>query len=257
MKKARPPESFRRAQNVPGNKRTSEDMILEFIRTGRTFPYTDPEIRELLALFDFPSRFIGVPQTFISPEVLGQMQPFFDGRSLFIYGAKGRGKTTCCAFLMEEYFRRNPFRCNEERKTFIPTVKFIDSQNFADLIQGVKDNLRQPYEMDPETEIMKRRPIPDDIIEEYSHYGILFLDDLGRVPSQELRSVISNRYNNSRQTVFTSNFSLTELEDVKMLGEYLPTRINEMSSVINLKGPDHRLESKIKNIPMEEKNASE
>ena len=58
-----------------------------------------------------------------------------------------------------------------------------------------------------------------------------------------LLEVLNARYNNGKPTIFSSNYSISELADAFALDKAIIERINEMSTrVIKLEGDDFRAE---------------
>ncbi len=87
------------------------------------------------------------------------------------------------------------------------------------------------------------------IIERMSNADLLLFDEIGASdPSQWVRDniyfVINNRYNNSRITLFASNYgdeSINGKQTLKdRIGDRIRSRIYAMADSINIKGPDYR-----------------
>ena len=86
-------------------------------------------------------------------------------------------------------------------------------------------------------------------------YEFAFIDDLGKDfigreynvtaskwAEEKLFEVINARYNAQKPIVFTSNYSITDLERVLKLDKAIVERINEMATrVLKLNGDDFRL----------------
>lgn len=92
------------------------------------------------------------------------------------------------------------------------------------------------------------------ILNKLQSYDFAFIDDLGKEflgreynansakwAEQKLFEVINARYNAEKPTIFTSNYSISELASVLNLDKAIIERINEMSTrVIKLEGDDFR-----------------
>lgn len=87
-----------------------------------------------------------------------------------------------------------------------------------------------------------------DIVEKYSNYTYLVLDDFGNQKVSEfvvetLYLIINARYNaNKNKIIITSNLELQELS--KMFDDRIASRLNEMCKVTYFKLPDYRQEKK-------------
>lgn len=98
-----------------------------------------------------------------------------------------------------------------------------------------------------------------EIINKLQSYDFAFIDDLGKEfigreynaslskwAEEKLFEMINSRYNAQKPTVFTSNYSITDLERIIKLDKAIVERINEMSTrVLNLKGEDFREKSRL------------
>jgi len=85
------------------------------------------------------------------------------------------------------------------------------------------------------------------LIQEYSEYDLLVLDDIGVEKNSEwvqqtLTNIIDKRYSEMRCTVFTSNCELGEIET--RLSTRIASRIAGMCVVVRLAGSDRRVLAK-------------
>ena len=133
-------------------------------------------------------------------------------RGLFIHGPVGTGKTHIAAALL---------RTRSGMGNTVPRLLL---------------SLRKSFE-DQETSEAQ-------IIDRYSRYSFLVLDDMGAEKSSEysiqsLYLIIDQRYRDMLPTIITSNLSLTELAN--KLDDRIASRIAGMCDVVKLTGKDRRL----------------
>lgn len=164
-------------------------------------------------------------QTIISlPEFNHELK-----NSLFIFGMQGRGKTVMAARILWEEVKRNYIYDDGELKkyAFISVPKLLLE-------------LRNTYSTGDNKEF--------EIIEKYTKVDVLVLDDLGIEKMsdwvyQMLNIIISERYEQLKTTIFTSNYSLDQLAE--HLGDLrISSRIMEMCEIVELTGKDYRLTKK-------------
>jgi len=133
-------------------------------------------------------------------------------KGLFLFGPAGTGKTHLAVKIAQEL--------EDTRFVKIPKLLLSLKANFDG----------QGYEN-------------EQIIERLSKTPILILDDLGAEKASEwvaetLYILIDDRYGNMKPTVFTSNYSPSELAE--RLGDRIVSRIMEMCRVIEIKTSDKR-----------------
>ena len=145
--------------------------------------------------------------------------------STFIYGRVGSGKTIKAIYLM----------LNEASNCFINRqphyVKFI---SVPELLLEFKNIYNKTGGEITENEL----------VEYYSTYPLLVLDDIGveKITGwsfQLLYIIINRRYENLMKTIFTSNFSLSELAE-KLGDDRIPSRIQQMCKIVKSKDVDYR-----------------
>jgi DNA replication protein DnaC len=140
-------------------------------------------------------------------------------QSTYIYGINGSGKTIHAARMIIA----NCFYADAEPDATSPNYLFSSAvQIMAELKMSYNNRVDFPTEM--------------EIIKKYSEISILVLDDLGvEVVSdwayQHLYLIIDNRYEADLVTIFTSNFSLSELSE-KLKDDRIPRRIGEMCKIM-------------------------
>lgn len=147
---------------------------------------------------------------------------------LYIYGDNSSGKTflTAC---MCNYLIENGYSClYTNMPTLIAEIQKSYSKN---------DGLGQA-----------------EIIDMIENKRFLFIDDLGKeflgrefnpnaskFAEKIMLEVLNSRYNNGLPTIFSSNYSISELAESFNLDKAIMERINEMSTrVIKLEGDDFR-----------------
>ena len=142
---------------------------------------------------------------------------------MYVYGKNGVGKTHLIACMCNELVK-NGYRC------------------MYTSIQGIITLIQKTYNKGESSE--------DTIIEMLSSVDFLFIDDMakelmkgqvqGSFAEKVLFQVINGRYNNKKPTIFTSNFSLSEIIEIG-LDNSINSRILEMANIsIEMKGCDLR-----------------
>ena len=147
------------------------------------------------------------------------------GRSVFISGPCGTGKThMALGLLFEWYARQLSARGPSDRAVgiFLPAAElFVE--------------LKQCYQNDAsEAEVLQR----------YSKADLLLLDDLGAEKisdwsRQIFYLIIDRRYREIRQTIITSNLSLGKISE--LVDDRIASRIAEMGEIIKIESEDRRL----------------
>ena len=133
------------------------------------------------------------------------------GRGLIIAGPPGVGKTMCLAWIAAEAFRRE---CSF-------SARYVFSPTLFDALHGSADAVGQ-----------------------YSRYGLLMLDDLGREYKAEwtlarFEALIEALYGNERAVCVTTNCSLTELHEDASLRR-ITDRLWEMCAKVVVSGKTQR-----------------
>lgn len=159
-------------------------------------------------------------------------------KSLFVTGPSGTGKThflcACIRHVIEEKMNKG------KEEAFIPPnrnpIEFLSVPEF--MLQ-----IKQSYE--------KNAKLSEaDILNRYSSVELLALDDLGveRVSDwsiQMLYLLIDRRSREMKQTLISSNLSLSEIAD--KLDDRIASRIAGMCEALKFQGEDKRLAKKAAN----------
>lgn len=145
----------------------------------------------------------GIPVMFqhVDADFTG-VAPILEGRSLYIHGENGRGKTHGACRVAKAYLVRNTRRVMN-KVMCAKTARFVTAQEmFA--------RLRQSWDRWDETE--------EDVFQRWSGVDLLVLDDLGKgVPSEwaaeNVFRLIDSRWSNGRPMVITSQYSMDQLAE--------------------------------------------
>lgn len=146
-----------------------------------------------------------------------------NGNGLYLYGECGTGKTFMAGCIMNSLMLKG-VNCK---------INTIDNIKTEIISRGYKQGGAQA------------------VIDEYSNVDFLVIDDLGTEQfsyngeanyiQSQLFSIINNRYKNMLPTIYTSNYSLEELQK-KGLHPKITDRIFETScAIIKLEGRNYRL----------------
>lgn len=179
---------------------------------------------------------VGVPTMFSHVDADFEMaKPLFAGKSLYIVGENGRGKTHAACRVAKAYLVRNTNR----RVTMMRCWK---SCLFA-TAQDVLAQLKRSWSRWDQNE--------EDVFQRWAGVDLLVLDDLGKgVPSEwaaeNLFRLVDSRWSNKRPTVITSQYSTAELSDrFQKAGDEtmsaLVSRLDGWCDVVAMNGTDLRL----------------
>lgn len=156
------------------------------------------------------------------------------GRSLFLTGIPGSGKTHIACALLNEWFAGSftlsgegvPYPANRP-PLFLPAVE---------LLLEIKASWHSEENLMAESE--------NDLLARHTRAPLLVLDDLGAEKisdwsRQVVYLLIDRRYRDMMPTIITSNLSLEDL--ARQLDERIASRICEMGIVVVLEGKDWRV----------------
>lgn len=156
-----------------------------------------------------------------------------EGYGIYLYGNSGVGKTHITACMVNELIKQNR-----------PTL----FTNFFEISQIIKSTFNN------------KKHNESDMIDKIATIDFLFIDDLGTEKvtkdgedtwlQEKIFEIINKRYNNKKPTIFTSNYSLSELINDRGLMKKTVDRILEMSTLIlKVEGKSHRIKSRESEIP--------
>lgn len=146
---------------------------------------------------------------------------------LYIYGDNSSGKTYLTACL-----------CNE--------LLWIGYRCVYTNLATILNEIRGSYDKNGIGEV--------EILDRLNYYDFAFIDDLGKEfigreynassskwAEEKLFEILNARYNSQKPTIFSSNYSIADLETTLGLDKAIVERINEMATrVIKLEGDDFR-----------------
>ena len=156
----------------------------------------------------------------------------YGGESLLIWGKPGNGKSHLAAAV-----------CHEIRaKGFIPVF-----QTMPELLERIRNTFNK-----------KSHESEREIMDALRECDLLVLDDIGAEKVTDwvldvLFRIIDGRYRNKKPTMFTTNFSPTDLlyrfmperptAEQEIAAKRIHDRILEVSIIVENKAPSHRLET--------------
>lgn len=163
----------------------------------------------------------GIPKKFL------KVQAKEDGRSLFVTGSFGVGKTYHAVSVMKSYIDNLPNTCFVQPFSKLPIFITV-----PELLLKI-------------CSVFSLQKCEDEIVDKYSNTPLLILDDLGAEKSTDfslktLYIILNRRDNDMLQTIITSNLNLDEVKE--RLGDRIASRIAGMCHVVKIAGKDRRLE---------------
>ena len=149
------------------------------------------------------------------------------GVGIYLYGAKGTGKTHLTACIANE---------------LMSNYYSVLYTNFSEISKSI----RATYGSRSETE--------QAFIDKLATIDFLFIDDFGTESvsrdgddlwlQEKIFEVVNKRYNANKPIIFTSNYSLAEMVKNRGLADKTVDRISEMCEIIKLDGKSYRLKAK-------------
>ena len=155
-----------------------------------------------------------------------------NGNGIYLFGAKGSGKTHVTACI-----------ANELLKKCVPVLP----TNLFEISKAIKSTFQNSFH---ESE--------QEFFERFEKVSFLIFDDLGVETFTKndrdtwlqtlLFDLINRRYNAKKPTIFSSNYSLNELVNLRGIADRTVDRISEMTSGAVFKFDGESMRSKFKNI---------
>lgn len=181
-----------------------------------TFDKTDMDNDDFAKVADRARKYCAV-----AGKVLAQ------GVGIYLYGAKGTGKTHLTACIANE---------------LMSNYYSVLYTNFSEISKSI----RATYGNRGESE--------QAFIDKLAAIDFLFIDDFGTESvardgddlwlQEKIFEVVNKRYNANKPIIFTSNYSLAEMVKNRGLADKTVDRISEMCEVIKLDGKSYRLKAK-------------
>lgn len=193
------------------------------------------KIEKQFALAKIPTKYLG--KTFADYKVDGDntnavnwaKKILAEPKSVYYSGAPGTGKTFLTAIIAQEYLKRG-------RSVIFSDVPYL------------LNKMRASFSEKSEVDI-------DEMMKTLEEADVLVLDDIGTEVSTEwaverLFLIINSRYLEGKQTLVTSNYSLSELAERLnapkggkggVTGNRIASRLREMCSLAVLRGDDRRI----------------
>ena len=177
----------------------------------------------------------GVPEEYLRVTSDGsQFDTLSSGRSVYIFGPNGRGKTHLSCQMAKHYLVRSIYR--EDGWWHQKSLMFVE-------VQDVFTSLKSSWDRWDQTE--------EDVKSRYVGVDLLVLDDFGKgCPTEwaasQLESIINTRYANGRPMIITSQYSPQDLSK-RYSGagagtiSAIQSRLLGWCEGIRLDGPDRRL----------------
>ena len=220
---------------MPDSEPLSKSKLLylyDRVKNNYILDYPDDERLEVKLLKEqikagIPKKYLFADVSDIQGSMKSQIEGFDIGKSYYIWGGVGTGKTHLICAMANSLLKS----LYEKKKLSSYTLPRIANVN------GILLEIKQTFQN-------KSEKSEQDIIYQYTSYPCLILDDLGvEKPSewvtQTLYAIVDTRYNDSKQTCFTSNLSLDKISE--KIGDRIPSRIAEMCEIVQIKGRDRRL----------------
>ncbi len=170
---------------------------------------------------------MGVPKKFLNPK--SNTSKLDLGWGYYFHGPVGTGKTDMAVSLLKNII------LNTEPVDNYGRFKIPDDLALFVSVPVMLLNIRSAFKSETADE--------SGLIKKYTKPFVLVMDDLGTEKvtewvMQTLYVIINSRYEEEKQTIFTSNYCLEDIR--KNLNDKIASRITAMAEIIELKGIDRR-----------------
>jgi DNA replication protein DnaC len=152
---------------------------------------------------------------------LDKMKDLESYNSAYFQGKVRAGKTMAAVYCAVQIYKNHYMQGGPR-----PSFAFV---SISDLLAEIRESFK------PDSEITELK-----IVEKYTSYDILILDDLGVEPTTEwvirtLYLIINRLYENMKTVFITSNLPIDQLSKI-FPDERISRRINDMCEIIELTG---------------------
>ena len=167
------------------------------------------------------------------------------GKSIYIFGPAGSGKTFLATMLIEnmrrEWYANDPPSLSKGESAwgyFVTVADLLtELRNTFTFARGYTPKRNQEEQPSQQTEM--------EVINKYKNARYLVLDDLGAEKTtdwtfQSLYAIINYRYEYLKSTIITSNFDIDALAE-KLGDDRIPSRIYSMCYLYEMENEDRRL----------------
>ena len=170
---------------------------------------------------------MGVPKRFLNPK--SNTSKLDWGWGYYFHGPVGTGKTDIAVSLLKNII------LNTEPVDDYGRFRIPDDLGLFVSVPVMLLNIRSAFKSETADE--------SDLIKKYTKPSVLVMDDLGTEKATEwvmqtLYVIINSRYEEEKQTIFSSNYCLEDIR--KNLNDKIASRITAMAEIIELKGIDRR-----------------
>lgn len=183
---------------------------------------------------------LGIPQRYQNKALIQSkaaseaLVVVMQGKSLYLTGACGSGKTHLAVALLQNWYA--------DGLEFSDEAKIYPSRGRALFLPAIELMLeiKQAWSADEGAKNESEK----QIIDRYSRLSFLVLDDLGAEKISEgsrqvMYALLDRRYRDCRQTIITSNLSIERLQEG--FDDRIASRICEMGVVIDMGKRDWRV----------------
>lgn len=208
---------------------SGNDKICKFCRAKKTWEESPNKL--WLEKWGIPKKtadeFLEIPA-----KQFKQTKRRFD-KSLYLTGKAGIGKTSIA--IAQMLYNAEQYYCGKVNTNISATLNFITT---PELLFKLRQTYNKP--INPKT----HETAEERAVNYYRDIDVLVLDDFGVEKitdwaSTMLYLILTDRYENDRVTIFTSNLSLDELT-AQLKDARLTSRIGGWCDIIEFKGKDRR-----------------